>query len=56
MDCPLNVFKKNLSLQDQTVIKNVAEPDKNDKKLIEMQTFLLAYFTAKVSLPLYLIC
>lgn len=39
------------------MIENAVEPERNpenEKKLIEMQTFLLAYLTAKVSLPVYL--
>lgn len=41
------------------MIENAVEPERNpenEKKLIEMQTFLLAYVTAKVSLPVYQIC
>lgn len=41
------------------MIENAVEPEKNpetDKKLIEMQTFLLAYLTAKVSPAVYLTC
>lgn len=53
----LTAFKY-LFLQDKTLIENATEPERNpenEKKLIEMQTFLLAYLTAKVSLPVYLI-
>lgn len=42
-----------LCLKDKTDHEHVAESERNpenDKKLIEMQTFLLAYLTAKVSL------
>lgn len=42
-----------ICLTDKTVYEHVAEPERNpenDKKLIEMQTFLMAYMTAKVSL------
>lgn len=41
------------------VIESAVEPNRNpesDKKLIDMQTFLLAFLTAKVSLLVYLIC
>lgn len=37
------------------MIENAVEPERkpeNEKKLVEMQTFLLAYLTAKVSLRL----
>lgn len=37
------------------MIENAVEPERNpenEKKLVEMQTFLLAYLTAKVSLIL----
>lgn len=41
----------NLCFEDRTVIENAAEPEKNpenEKEIVEMQTFLLAYLTAKV--------
>nr|XP_046247994.1 HAUS augmin-like complex subunit 8 [Scatophagus argus] len=38
-------------IKDKTIIENAVEPERNlenEKKLIEMQTFLLAYLTAKM--------
>lgn len=38
--------------QDRTVIENAVEPERNpenEKMIVEMETFLLAYLTAKVS-------
>lgn len=41
-------------ITDKTVLQNAAEePERNDeheKRLLEMQTFLLAYLTAKVAI------
>ncbi len=47
---PLNFFF--FYPKEKTVIENAVEPERNpenEKRLIEMQTFLLAYLTAKVS-------
>ncbi|XP_076009401.1 HAUS augmin-like complex subunit 8 isoform X2 [Genypterus blacodes] len=38
-------------IKEKTVVENAAEPERNpevDKRIIEMQTFLLAYLTAKM--------
>lgn len=51
LDCPVTLFFCSIS-QDRTVIENAVEPERNpenEKMMVEMETFLLAYLTAKVS-------
>lgn len=41
-------------IKEKTVVENTGELERNpemDKRIVEMQTFLLSYLTAKVRLP-----